>query len=584
MHCLHIYCTEKKKLYRFDKDRIAEGVKMLMNAKSICGHNIIKFDIPAIQKIYPMFKPKGEVIDTLIWAQLQYPNIYEGDMKRVANGQMPRKYTGKHSLAAYGYRLGILKGEFGETTDWAEWSQEMSDYCAQDVMVTLALYEKLAKSGTSKQALELEFKVATIIGRQERFGFKFDEKKAIALYSKLSQRRAFLLDELQKTFPPWYKKDKEFTPKGNNRRFGYIAGAPMTKVKLVEFNPSSRFHIADRLKKLFGWIPKEFTKDGQPKVDEDVLSKLVWPEAKLMAEYFTVQKRIGQVAEGDQAWLSHVENGRIYGGVNSMGAVTRRMTHSNPNVAQVPSNKKPYGEECRDMFTVSTGSVLVGCDASGLELRVLAHYMGAFDGGAYAEIVLSGDIHTANQKAALLPTRDAAKRFIYAFLYGAGAELLGILVSDEGATYSRAKFRKIGSKVKKQFMAGLPALGSLINAVQGRVKAGESIRALDGQVLHCRSPHSALNLLLQSAGALVMKQALVILDEDLQSAGYRPGIDYEFVANIHDEFQIEVFNPNNADIVGRAACLAITKAGEHFNFRCRLDGAYNIGRSWKETH
>lgn len=585
IHCLHILDTATGKEYRFDNQAVHEGVKMLHD-QEVCGHNIIKFDIPAIQKIFPGFRVK-KAWDTLIWAQLQYPNLIDGDIKRVQAGTMPRDCIKKHSLKAYGYRMGILKGTFGETTDWKEWSQGMSDYCWQDVLVTLALYEKLSKAGTSPQALELELKVATIISRQERHGFKFNRKKAVDLYAQLSQRRDELKEELQRVFRPWYKKGKEFTPKANNKRHGYVAGASMTKIKLTEFNPASRFHIADRLQKLFGWVPKEFTDDGQPKVDEDVLSKLHWPEAKLLSEYFVVQKRIGQLAEGDEdkAWLAVVEEGeRIYGSVNSLGAVTRRMTHSFPNMAQVPACGKPYGAECRDLFFVDDGHVLVGADASGLELRCLAHFMGAFDGGAYAEIVLNGDIHTANQQAANLPTRNAAKRFIYAFLYGAGNELLGVLVSDEGANYSRQKFRQIGGKVKKKFMEGLPALNKLITAVQGRIKDGQQIRSLDGQPLHCRSAHSALNLLLQSAGALIMKQALVILDEDLQAAGFVPGVDYEFCANIHDEWQIEVFDPANADTVGRMACLAITKAGEHFKFRCRLDGEYKVGWSWKETH
>lgn len=558
---------------------------MLATADCIVGHNIINFDIPAIQKVYPWFKPQGRILDTLIWCQLQYPTIYIGDQKRVAEGAFPKKLTGAHSLKAYGYRLGVLKGEFGESTDWQHWSQDMSDYCAQDVMVNVTLLERLLKAETSEQALDLELKVAEIISRQERFGFMFNRSEASKLYGRLSQRREEITEELLRVFKPWFKKEKEFTPKGNNKKLGYRSGCTLTKVKLTEFNPSSRQHIASRLKKLFGWKPKEFTPNGQPKIDETVLSKLPWPEAALLTEYFVVNKLIGQLAEGDNAWLRKVgSDSRLHGRVMTLGAVTRRMTHSNPNLAQVPSNKKPFGAECRGLFTVADEHVLVGADASGLELRCLAHYMGAYDGGAYGDIVLHGDIHTANQKAAGLPTRDAAKRFIYAFLYGAGDILLGELVTDDH-TLGVQKHRRAGKKVRDQFMSGLPALNALVEAVQGRVNDGGQINSLDGQPLYSRSAHSALNLLLQSCGAIVMKRALVILDDDLQNIhGMTPGVDYEFVGNIHDEWQIEVFNPDNADLVGRAACTAITKAGEFYGFRCKLDGEYNVGKSWKDTH
>jgi len=586
VHCLHIFNTVTGVMFRYDKHNVIKGVRQLEKAEAIVGHNIISFDIPALKKIFK-FKPQGKVYDTLPWARLLYPEIKFMDMQRAAKGTLPNTLIGSHKLEAWGYRLGDYKGDFGKATDWKEWSQEMSDYCVQDVMVTVKLYEMLSGRPCSGEALQLEFDVTRILARQIAFGFKFNEKKAKSLYANLCQEKQDIKLQMLEIFPPRIVKDKEFTPKVNSKKFGYIAGVPFTKIKLEEFNPASRPQIASRLIKQYGWNPVHFTEGGKPQVDESILSKLPWPEAQVLARYFMLNKRTGQIAEGDEekAWLQAVTNGRIHGYVNPQGAITRRMTHAFPNLAQVPNANAPYGPECRELFEVAPGHVLLGCDAKGLELRCLAHYMAIYDGGAYAEIVLNGDIHTANQHAAGLATRDAAKTFIYAFLYGCGDLLLGqMLTEGDGKQYSERAYRKIGRAVRDKFMAGLPALNSLIKRVKAKVEAGEQLKALDGHPLKCRSSHSALNLLLQSAGAIVMKKALVILDEDFQDEGYVPGIDYEFVVNVHDEFQIEVFNPENAEKFGNMANAAITQAGEHFKFRCRLDGDFKVGLNWKETH
>ena len=600
IHCLHLYDTERDKLFRYDKETIPEGIKQLEEADCICGHNILSFDIPAIKKLYPSFNHKGEQVDTLPWARLLHPEIAFTDIKRVKQRTMPKELAGKHKLAAWGYRLGEYKGDFGEETDWQEWSQEMSDYCVQDVMVTAKLVKYLESKPCSEEALQLEFDTTRILSRQIQYGVKFNVKKAVKLYATLCQAKEDIKGKMQVVFKPRYVKDKEFTPKRDNKRSGYRAGCSLTKIKLQEFNPGSRQQIGSRFKRSFGWKPLAFTPKGQPQIDETILSKMPWPEAHLLAEYFTVNKRTGQIAEGDdeKAWLKVVTpEGRIHGYVNPQGAITRRMTHSFPNLAQVPAVKKDkqgdlilgeaggYGAECRELFEVDPGHILVGCDASGLELRCLAHYMAAYDGGAYAEIVLHGDIHTANQKAAGLATRAQAKRFIYAFLYGAGDVLLGQLITEgDGNLYSETQYRRKGKQVRAKFMAGLPALSTLIERVKKRVDSGGKLKALDGQPLVCRSSHSALNLLLQSAGAIAMKKALVVLDADLQSEGFKPGIDYEFVINCHDELQIQVFNPSNGELVGLLARAAIRKAGEHFNFQCALDGEFKIGINWKETH
>ncbi|MBU4567013.1 MAG: DNA polymerase [Proteobacteria bacterium] len=574
---------------------IAVGLDMLERADMIVGHNIITFDIPAIQKLYPGWQPKGVVRDTLVLSRLIWSDIFPLDMKlRRKNPSFPGNLMGSHSLKAWGYRLGVLKGNFGETTDWSEWTPEMQSYCEQDVEVTDALWKLVLSKDYSEEAIELEHRVREIIWKQEQNGVFFDEKAAEALYAELAPKRAALERQLRTIFEPWWVpaskhqstgKPKLFIPKRDNRKMGYVQGAAMCKIKLVEFNPGSNEHIADRLIKLRGWNPIEFTKTGLPKIDEDILKSLPYPEAEPIAEYLMLTKRISQIAEGNQAWLRCVKNGKIHGGVVTNGAATGRMTHRYPNLAQVPSlyNKKgpvPYGKECREMFYAPKGYVMLGCDASGLELRMLAHYMGRWDGGAYAQEVLGGDIHTVNQKAAGLPARDPAKTFIYAFLYGAGNPLLGGILRPDASKEIRGK---IGARLRAKFLRGLPALKMLQDGVKLAAKKRGWLRGLDGRQLPVRSQHSALNTLLQGAGAIVMKKATVLQWDMLHEAGYIEGKDWFQVLNVHDENQLYV-KEGLEDKIGPICVEAIRKAGEHFNLRIPLDGEYKSGRNWAETH
>jgi DNA polymerase I-like protein with 3'-5' exonuclease and polymerase domains len=635
---------------------------MLMEADELIGHNIIKFDIPALQKVYPWFKPKGVVIDTLVLARLIWPELKETDPKLIKRGKLPPGLRGRYSLEAFGYRLGNWKGDYSKMMEekgldpWASWNPEMQEYCEQDVVVNADLYAKLwtlwkdlkteegKRSPFSDRSVLLEMDVARILARQERWGFAFDTKKAEKLYVKLVAERDKLERSLKETFGTWLASNGQVTPTkdrsvqqkdlppigwvktrgGQSLKLGkdgnpipiypkahYEAGAPYTKVKTVEFNPGSRQHIAERLKKLYGWRPMEFTDSGEPKVDETVLSQLPWPEARLLTEYLTVAKRIGQIAEGKQAWLKKEKDGRIFGGVITLGAVTRRMTHSNPNIAQVPKVKSDddgnvlwgyiggYGADCRELFTSTAGFVLVGCDADALELRCLAGYMARYDGGAYIDTILKGkksegtDMHTVNARALGLDPmkaytvegktvsgREIAKVWFYAFIYGAGDYKLGTIL---GVTGSEKKIRDAGTASKAAFMRNLPALGKLVEQVKKRASKRKFLFALDGGKLKVRKAHAALNTLLQSAGAIIMKVALVILDADLQAAGLVPGVDYEFCANVHDEWQIDT-RPEHVETVKRLAEDSIRKAGDDLEFKCPLAGNADAGSNWKETH
>lgn len=574
IHTMTIYDYTTDKYTRYDREDVVKGIRRLNEADEVIGHNIINFDNPVIKKLFPWYEPK-RVIDTLVWSRLVFPDIADTDMSLVKRRILPSRLVGSHSLQAWGYRLGELKGDFHETTDWREWSQEMSDYCEQDVRVTKLLHDTLVKVGVSQEALELEHRVAHIIKRQMDYGFMFNEEEGQRLYLRLLEDRERLKETLVGIFGSWYEPNgPPRVPKRDNLKRGIRKGCPYQNIKLVEFNPNSRVHIAKGLMGKYGWKPTVLTPGGQPQINEEILSKLPYPEAELLNEYLMIQKRISQLAEGHSAWLKMVRpDGRIYGSVITNGAVTGRMTHNSPNLAQVPAVDVPYGKECRSLFTVPDDKVLVGADASGLELRCLAHYMARFDNGAYARELLEGDIHTANQKAAGLPTRDNAKTFIYAFLYGAGDEKIGSIINGTKAD---------GRRLKQKFLKATPAIAELKAQVEHVAKKRKYLIGLDGRHLKIRSLHSALNTLLQSAGAVIMKKALVILDDNLQQH-LTPGEDYEFVANIHDEWQIEC-KPEYAEFVGKSAVEAIKLAGIHFNFRCPLDGEYKIGKTWAETH
>lgn len=595
IHCLVIYDTETQQVLNCKnlKNNIIDGeylsietgISMLQDADEIAGHNIVKFDIPAIQKLYPSFKPKGKIFDTLLVSKLAYPDIGEIDGRYIRKGRYSAKIRGKYSLKAWGYRLGELKGTYNEQEDcWSEWSLDMQRYCEQDVMVTKKLYNLLKSKNISQEAIELEQEFASIIGEQEQRGVYFDFDKAIELQADLYQQKYEIEKQLKQVFEDEIVEEV-FIPKVNNTKKGYVKGQPFIKKKIIEFNPASRKMIADRLIKKYNWKPKIKTETGKPKIDETVLETLDYPEAPLLKDYFLLIKTLGQLSDGKNAWLKmyNLKTEAIHGQVDTLGAVTGRCTHNRPNLAQVPAVSKDkegnvlygiaggWGYECRSLFKARKGYKLVGCDASGLELRCLAHYM---SDAAYTHEILNGDIHTKNQHAAGLATRAEAKRFIYAFNYGGGDSLIGSIVGG-GA--------KKGKEIKKKFLASLPALDKLIKSVKHKAKTRGFLYGLDKRKLKIRAEYLALNVLLQSAGAVVMKKALCVLYQSLLDKGWKQGIDFAFVLNIHDEYQAEV----REDLINEykvMAVEAIRKAGEYFKFRCSLDGEAKVGNNWAETH
>lgn len=426
-------CTDDPRGRRMGYRPISEGIGALNEAENIYGHNLKRFDHPALRWQYPgLFDPPGRVFDTLVMTRLRWAHVKQGDYKLAAKRQLPSNLIGSQGLEAWGHRFGIAKGDYtdwceanGIEDPWADWRPEMQRYCEQDTKVNLEIVRRLRGAGMSGQSLAIDLELADYLAQQERNGWPFDLDKAIELQGTLVQEKAELEEELKDAFGAWYVPKEEFTPKVSNSRYGYVEGVPMTKLELKIFNPGSRHHIADRLQKLHGWEPKRFTPSGQPKVDEQALTEIEGvPLADKLHRYLVVDKMLGYVVAGNQAWLDHQTTEGRWGGQmtgvphihHSIGrvTVTHRHRHSHPNIGQVPSDRKPYGKEARELFTVPPGWKLVGSDASSLELRCLAHYMAPYDGGEYGEAVLHGDksegtdAHSLNAKA-LGVDRDTAK-------------------------------------------------------------------------------------------------------------------------------------------------------------------------------
>ncbi len=504
----------------------------LEGSVSVCGHNLIGYDLPVLKRLWGVSVAPERIVDTLVLSRLYDPSR-----------------AGGHSLKVWGELLGFPKGDHD---DWSCLSTAMIEYCERDTEVTEAVHKQLVKdmAGFDQRSIDLEHKVQYAVQQQERNGWLLDQELAYDLLATFKERMNEIEEELQEKFPPII-----------HQRWSEKTGKRL-KDRVEVFNVGSRQQIARRLSTL-GVVFQKVTEKGNPIVDEAVLDTIDLPEARSISEYLMLQKRYAQV----HSWLEHVQDdGRVHGRVISNGAVTGRMTHQSPNMAQVPASHSPFGHECRSCWTVPEGKALVGFDASGLELRMLAHYM---DDKEFTNVLLTEDIHTRNQLAAGLETRPQAKTFIYAFLYGAGDAKIGTIVGGSA---------KDGADLKRRFLSNTPSLESLRDRV-ARASGRGYLTGLDGRRLRVRSEHAALNTLLQAAGAIVMKQALVILDNYARQWK----LDYKFIGNIHDEVQSEVA-ADQAEKYGWLAVECLKAAGVEFNLRCPLDGEYKVGTTWAETH
>jgi len=562
VHCIVIYDLDREMefVYHTNGDfslqdgSLHDGVHHLLEADNLIGHNIQSFDIPALEKHYGVsFDGKG-LFDTHIVSRLGCPDLKDKDFAEAICSRFPRRYAGHHTLEAWGHRLGEYKG--GYDGDFSEFTEEMLEYCIQDVKVNVKLYKTLAwVAKDMPDAFVLEHKFARVLDKAMRRGVKFNEKKAEELVKTLQVRLAEI-DRLALALCPGFTV-KYVTPKKK-----------LEREKFITFNPGSRDHIAKYLIETHQWKPQEYTPGGKPKIDEKVLGSLGYHEAALFAERFTIQKRLGQIADGNQAWLKKVKNGRIHGRIIHNATITGRCAHASPNLGQVPAVRAQYGKECRELFEASAGYTLVGADASGLELRMLAHYMRDEE---FTRVLLEGDIHAHNQKLAGLSSRDDSKKFIYMLLYGAHWKTIAVAMGLKP---------KQGKRLVERFLKKLPALARLKEGIHGTVEDRGYLRGLDGRRIPIRSEHAELNSLLQCAGAVVVKQWTVLLDEAITEAG----LCAYLILHVHDELQLEVGVHEHVGAVKEFATETIVEAGELLGLRCALAGESKSGQHWADTH
>lgn len=563
------------------------GIKELQSADRIIGHNIMAYDIPVLEKVYG----EGVVDRTKAYDTMVVSRMVNPDLKT-------------HSLKAWGETLGFPKGEYD--LGFEEWHDEMVPYCEQDLRVTGRVYKIVSpKVADAPDAVALEMEFQYIIGLQERNGFLLDVTKAEALEAELRDEVEKIEQRLQEVFPPivtdmktpqYYffmgKPDIRYSTKSEvvpaSARKALVDGPLRTKT--TPFNPGSRQMFADRMKEKYDWVPTAFTPGGQAQIDEGVLSEMTeYPEAVEMARYLRVSKELGQLSDGKNGWLKLVKpDDRVYGRMNTIGARTHRCSHFTPNMGQV--DKKDI--RMREVWIPRKGWKLVGADGSGLELRMLAHYLFRYDQGVYAKAVVEGksadgtDAHSRTLKLVGLFIRDNAKTLIYAYLYGAGNPKLGSVIFEDadqaGKPRPKGKGPAIGNRARGRLLAGITGLKKLQDAVQKKTKRDGYIKGLDGRLIKSPAAYSALNTLLQSAGAVVMKKALVIFHAEV-TAAYPHGERWAYCANVHDEIQVEC-DPELAEYLGQAFAKACRLAGEQLGVKCPLDGAYLIGNNWAETH
>ena len=408
----------------------------------------------------------------------------------------------------------------------------------------------------------LEHQVAHILTEQELHGWQFDEQKCQQLESHLRREMEEVTGILQKQFP--LIGGKMFTPKRNNASQGYVEGAELQR--LVEFNPTSRDHIAWILKNRLKITLTQTTKTGKPIIDEITLTEISNPFCKLCAKALDLKKKLGMISQGVNAWLRLCTNSRIHHHC-SVSTNTFRCAHRKPNVAQSPAEK-----DFRELFTASPGNIMVGADLSGIELRMLAHYLGRYDGGRYADILLNDDIHQVNADKIGI-TRRQVKTVTYCFLYGGGNIKLGM--SYDNSLQPKEASKK-GSEIRAAYVAAIPGLSDLLAAVTDKAANGYLL-ACDGRRVLVDSPHKGLNYLLQCSAGIIAKRWMVIANDQLQP------FHTNQLAFIHDELQYEC-NPKYTEEVKQQLENSAVNAGVYYKLRCPIAAEAKSGNNWSEVH
>ena len=413
--------------------------------------------------------------------------------------------------------------------------------------------------------VQLEHQVAQILTQQEIHGWYFDEQAARKLEQALRGEYEQTCKSLRRKHA--FVAGPVFTPKRNNRTQGYVQGCPFTKLK--ELNPTSRDHIAWLLQTHYGWIPSLMTSTGKPVIDEPVLKDIGTDIAHQFLTLLDLTKKLGMISEGVNAWQKLVTKySRIHHHC-SVATSTFRCAHRKPNLSQVPSD-----ERFRKLFTASPGASMVGADLSGIELRMLAHYLARYDQGRYTKILLTGDIHQTNADRIGI-TRRQVKTVTYAFLYGAGDRKIGVSVdkqlNDEAAT-------KKGKEIRAAYIAAIPGLKELLEAVHKASERGY-VRGLDHRRILCDSRHKSLNYLLQGSAAIIAKRWMVIANKKLVDLHK----DIHQLAFVHDELQYECPTDYINDVKFTLELSAL-EAGEFYSTRIPIEAEAKAGKSWDEVH
>ena len=409
----------------------------------------------------------------------------------------------------------------------------------------------------------LEHKVATILAKQEQHGWYFDERSAWKLASTLQQELQDLEEVLRTRHP--YVAGNEFTPKRNNKTSGYIEGASFTRLK--ELNPTSRDHISWILQTYYGWNPTQKTTTGKPVIDEVILTEIGSEISTMFARCLTVTKMLGMLSNGVNAWLKLSTKNRIHHHC-SIATATHRAAHRKPNLSQVPSDP-----EFRKLFQASPGQIMVGADLSGIELRLLSHYLSRYD-THFADTLLNGDIHQVNADKVGVSRRQI-KTITYAWCYGAGDEKIGHSYDPQ---LSSAKAKKKGKEIRKAFVDAIPGMSDLLQAIDVAAKRG-SVRSIDGRVITLDSPHKALNYLLQSGAGVIAKRWLVINDETI----HQTKLCASQLAFIHDELQFECAKEHAKDL-STSLVYSAAAAGEYYKLRVPIEAEAKVGNNWSEVH
>lgn len=579
-----------KTYHHYVGDDLRSGIDRLREADVIIGHNIIDFDIPFIEKVTGIdVVGDGKVIDTVICSRLLKPDMLAG-----------------HSLSAWGKRLGHEKMDFRAAlieagalepaspkgSEFLQFHPLMLPYMQTDVEVTehvlravLAIAQKEWAMDevkfTNSLPFRLEHETQRLLSKQARTGWLFDVKRAKWFLRRVNQ----IIDIIDEKVVP--QLPKHIKARGNPVQrpvlksgqpskavvdwYGYEAGnvaGPFTRIEVCTPSLQSDKQLKEALIKL-GWRPTEFTDTGGPRLTEDSLVKWGGRTGEMIAKRMMYKHRRGLV-EGLLAAVR--EDGRVGAGGIAQGAVTGRVTHR--VVANIPRYTSPCGKTIRSLFRAPEGRVLVGCDAAGIELRCLAHYLG--DDEVTREI-LEGDIHQKNADAVQVD-RNCVKTLTYAWLYGAGDEKLGSTLLDSTGDKEWAGTKEEGSIARAKFIESMNA-ESLIERVSAMAAMGH-IKAIDGRRIPIRSEHAALNTLLQACGALIMKMAYCKLGGFLEN---NPHIPAKLLCFYHDEYTVET-TPEYADYVGRLMSRCIVWAGEVLELSVPLAGDPQVGLNWKEIH